>query len=454
MLSNLKQIWRLGLPISLTMVIQMIIVMVDSAFAGYISYIDLAAISLAGGIFHIGLLLLIGIGIGASVKAGQASGAGDSQAMLNCFRQGTLACLSLGLLLAILLLNSTSLMLFLDQDPAVVERAERYLSWLAWTLPIQALLVLFRSYFAVIDRPWDSVMPVCLALLLNTFLDYCLATGELGFPALGISGIGIASLISNLFLLLLMLRNMGWSTALAVFNFRHAQVWQDHGMRRLLIISLPISLTLTVEEAFFAGSIFLTGSLGSAEQAAHQILLNTVGTSFLFNTGLAIACSILIGKAVGAQGFERIMPIVKAGWILAQAFTIPFALILLLFGDQWTGLFLDSTLASNEATIGFVNSVLIIAIAMLLFDTIWLITIESLHGLLDTTYPAIATLISYWLLGGPLAYWAIQNYPDAFTAIWVVMLLAAILLTLLVYWRLHVKVADLNEDIIPSPANN
>ena len=56
------------------MVIQMVIVMVDSAFAGYISYIDLAAVSLAGGVFHIALLLLIGIGIGASVKAGHAWG--------------------------------------------------------------------------------------------------------------------------------------------------------------------------------------------------------------------------------------------------------------------------------------------------------------------------------------------------------------------------------------------
>ena len=444
MLFNLKQIWRLGLPISLTMVIQMIIVMVDSAFAGHISYIDLAAISLAGGVFHIGLLLLIGIGIGASVKAGQALGAGNEHAMLNCFRQGTFACLSIGLVLSVLLLNTSSFMLLLDQEPEVVKLAGIYLNWLAWTLPIQALLVLFRSYFAVIDKPWESVLPVCLALLLNTFLDYCLATGELGFPALGIAGIGIASLLSNIFLLLLMLRNMGWSTAHEMFNFSHPQLWQDHGLRKLILISLPIAMTLVVEEAFFAGSIFLAGSLGGAEQAAHQILLNTVGTSFLFNTGLAIACSILIGKAVGAGRFGRIMGIVKAGWILAQGFTIPFALILLVFADQWTGLFLDSTLASNQATIGFVNSVLVIAVVMLFFDTIWMVTIESLHGLLDTTYPAIATLIAYWLIGGPLAYWAIRNYPEAFTAIWVVMLLAAALLTLLVYWRLRVKVADLN----------
>ncbi len=78
-------------------------------------------------------------------------------------------------------------------------------------------------------------------------------------------------------------------------------------MRKLLLVSFPIALTLMTEEAFFSGSIFLAGTLGGAEQAAHQIFLNTIGTSFLFNTGLAIACSILIGKAVGATGFDQIM---------------------------------------------------------------------------------------------------------------------------------------------------
>ncbi|MCP4984220.1 MAG: hypothetical protein GY935_27410, partial [Gammaproteobacteria bacterium] len=319
-----------------------------------------------------------------------------------------------------------------------------YLGWLAWTLPMQALLVLFRSYFAVIDRPWKSVIPVCFALLLNTFLDYCLATGELGFPALGIAGIGIASLVSNALLLVLMLRSMGWPIAREMFSFTRSEVWYEHGMRKLLLVSFPIALTLMTEEAFFAGSIFLAGTLGGAEQAAHQILLNTIGTSFLFNTGLAIACSILIGKAVGAAGFDQIMSIVKAGWVLAQGFTIPFALILLLFGDQWIGLFLDASLTSNQATIGFVKSVLFIAIVMLFVDTIWLVIIESLHGLLDTTYPAISALLAYWLLGGPLAYWATQNYPDAFTWIWVAMLLAATVLTSLVYLRLRIKVAALN----------
>ena len=89
MLQTMKTIWRLGLPLCLTFVMQMIIIMVDSAFAGNISYGSLAAVSLASNTFYIFLLLVIGVGIACGVKAGQAFGANDQPAMLNSFRQGT-----------------------------------------------------------------------------------------------------------------------------------------------------------------------------------------------------------------------------------------------------------------------------------------------------------------------------------------------------------------------------
>lgn len=156
----------------------MVIVIVDSVFAGNISYVTLAAVSLGGNTFYIFLLFLIGIDVASSVMAGQASGSGDNDAMLNCFRRGALLCVLIGFVMSVILLNLESVMLRLGQEPEVVALTMTYLKWFAWILPIQALVVLTRSYFAVINRPWATVLPVVWALLLNTLLDYCLATGE------------------------------------------------------------------------------------------------------------------------------------------------------------------------------------------------------------------------------------------------------------------------------------
>ena len=439
MLQTMKTIWRLGLPLCLTFVMQMIIIMVDSAFAGNISYSSLAAVSLASNTFYIFLLLVIGVGIACGVKAGQAFGADNLPAMLNSFRQGTFLGVLLGVVLAVLLLNCAPIMRALGQPENVIIEMKPYLMWFAWTLPIQALTVLYRTYFAVIDKPWAGVWPVLYAVLLNAFLDYCLANGNLGFPAMGIAGIGLASLISNLFLLLMMLRNIGWVTVRSLFDFMHQDVWVDQGIWKLLIISLPISLTLVSEEAFFAGSAYLAGYLGAEELAAHQILLNTAGTSYLFNMGISTACSILIGKYIGAGKLGEILTTVKAGWLLVMIFTIPFALLLLVLGDNWISLFLDKTDSSNQATILFVKSALMIVVLMLFIDATWLVIIESLHGMLDTAFPMWCTVIAYWLIGGPLAYWAIGYFPNAFVWIWIAMLIAACVLTALVFSRLFYK---------------
>jgi len=439
----IKEIWNLGLPLSLGLVIQMIIVMVDSAFAGNLSYVNLAAVALGGGIYFILFLLLIGFIVGVSVKAGQAAGAEDKEGVINCFRQGAIISVAGGSLFAILLLQTTPLMLFLGQDPSVVALTETYLLWVAWTLPLQAIVVLIRDYFAVIDRPWKSVLPSFLTLILNAFLNYCLSTGNLGFPALGITGIAIASLISSFFLVALLCRGVGWHVVKQIFNFLHGNAWRNSGMTTILLVSFPIAMTLVMEEAFFSGSVLLTGTLGPAEQAAHQIVLNLIGTSFLFNTGFGIAVAIAVGKHIGAKEYGRVMPTVKAGWIVAQIFTIPFALILL-FGDSlWVWLFLDPSVAGNQPTIGFVESVLLIAFVMLFVDTIWLIAIEALHGMLDTVYPAVSTLIAYWVVAAPVAYWTTQTSSHGFVWVWGAMFIGAVILTVMVTFRLRKKVTEL-----------
>ena len=443
MLADLKKIWRLGFPLCITFVIQMVIVMVDSAFAGHISYVDLAAVSLASSAFYILLLLLIGFAVGSSVMAGQAIGANNHAEMINCFRQGAFLCLLTGLGLAISLVYLNPLFGQIGQEPEVVKLSETYLNWLSWTLPIQALIVLIRSYFAVIDKPWASVFPVFVALVLNAFLDYCLATGELGFPNMGIAGIGLASLIANAVLIILMMRNMTWKVTRQIFQFSHPDLWSNNVLGKLCTISAPICVTLVVEEAFFSASVFLAGSLGATEQAAHQIMLNTVGTSFMFNTGLAIACSILISKYVGAGEINKIIPTVKAGWVLAQLFTLPFAIILLFFTDQWINLFLDESLVSDQASITLAKSVMWLVLIMLFVDTIWVIIIEALHGLLDTSFPAFSTLIAYWVVGGPLAWWGTRIAGLGYIWIWTAMLIAALILTVLVHFRLFNRIKNI-----------
>ncbi len=430
------------MPLCLTFVIQMIIIIVDSLFAGNISYVDLAAVSLGGSAYYIFLLLLVGFEVGSSIRGGQAIGSGDEDGMMRVFRLGIMLCLVFGFAFSLVLLNGSPILLVLGQKPDVVALFESYMYWFAWTLPIQLLVIIFRGYFAVIDRPWASVWPVMFSLGLNAFLNYCFAYGNFGFPEMGIAGIGLASLVSNIVLLGMMLKNVGSEKTKYLFDFFRLDAWTDSELVKLFVISLPIGLTLVMEEAFFSGTNFLAGKLGAAEQAAHQILFNAVGTSYLFNTGIAMAVSIIVGKYIGAKNYSQILPVVKSGIVITLVCTLPFALILGLFGDQWIFVFLDESLDSNSATIIFAKSIMYIAVIILFVDAGYMMFIESLHGMLDTTYPAVCTLIGYWIIAGPIALWAAHNASTPFTWIWLCILFSSCLLMFLVGFRLRSKIRE------------
>ena len=162
----------------------------------------------------------------------------------------------------------------------------------------------------------------------------------------------------------------------------------------------------------------------------------------MFNTGIAMAVSIIIGKSIGAKTYSQILPTVKSGLIIALACTFPFALILGFFGDQWIFIFLDESLDSNSATIFFAKAVMMIAIITLFIDACYMISIEALHGMLDTKYPAVCALFAYWIIAGPIAYWATLYAPFPFTWIWLCILLSSCLLTLLAGIRLRLKIKE------------
>ena len=443
-LETMRRIWRLGLPLSLTLMAEMIIVIVDSLFAGNISYIALAAVSLAASAFYIFLLLLIGFEAGSTIRAGQAYGANDYKRMLYCFRQGIALCLVIALPCSIILFNISPLLIKLGQQPEVVALSKEYLFWFSWVLPFQLLIILLRGYYAVINQPWKSVWPVCVTLILNAGLNYCLAFGNFGFPYMGISGIGLASLISNIALLGLMLMSVGRQNSLYLLNIFTFSLWFDRDLVRLFLISLPIGMTLLLEEAFFSGTNLLAGSLGAAEQAAHQILFNAIGASFLFNSGIGMAVSIIIGKHIGANNYSRILDTAACGFLIVLMCSLPFAIVLSFFDDQWIMVYLDDSARSNAKVIFLVKSAIWIAIVSLFIDACYLIVMDTLRGMLDTAYASISALVSYWLIAAPLAYWACLHKPFAFIWIWLSILLASTLLTVLVSIRLGIRIRHIN----------
>src|SRR5207237_6596708 len=106
----------------------------------------------------------------------------------------------------------------------------------------------------------------------NFLVNYSLIFGRFGMPALGLTGAGIGTTMTNIFMFL----------AMALIVTRHPRFRRYHlfgrfwradweRFREVWRLGLPIGVTLLLEIGLFNAAVFLMGLIGAESVAAHAI---------------------------------------------------------------------------------------------------------------------------------------------------------------------------------------
>ena len=93
---------------------------------------------------------------------------------------------------------------------------------------------------------------------------------------------------------------------------------------------------------------------------------------------------------------------------------------------------------SNEVQIiELASKLLIIAAMFQLFDGIQVTAIGALRGLEDVKYPTVITLVGYWVIALPLAYFLAFTMKMETVGIWIALLAALIFVAIALFWRFN-----------------
>jgi putative MATE family efflux protein len=137
------------------------------------------------------------------------------------------------------------------------------------------------------------------ANLVNVFFNYCLIGGNLGFPAMGVAGASLATVIGQCAALgMALMRVLGGREFVRVElkKLFHADLSM---ISRILNIGIPAlieQLILRVGMMFF--TIIVT-SLGDHSYAAHMIAMNIQQLSFTTGMAFGAAATTLMGQSLG-----------------------------------------------------------------------------------------------------------------------------------------------------------
>lgn len=412
----------LAWPMVFTNLAQTAMTATDVMILGRLSPQSLAAATLGHNFYF--MLLIFGLGLLTATSPLMASALGRKERSLRdvrrTVRQGFWLSIAVCVPIWLILWQAEAIFLAMGQDPEISRLAAIYMHTLQWAaLPFYFYIVL-RSFISALERPAWALVIAFLAVGFNAAANWCLVFGNLGFPALGIAGSGLATTLSSVLMFL------GLAAIVSTHRrFRRYQVfgrfWRSDWPRfvGLLRLGLPIAGTLTFEVSIFNVAAFLMGLIDTVSLAAHAIAIQIASISFMVPMGLGQAATVRVGRAYGARDAAAVT---RAGWtafVMGVSFMGMMALVMFFAPRLLIAGFLDLEEPANQPVIELAVTFLAFAALFQIADGAQAVGSGMLRGLHDTTVPMICALFGYWGIGLPLG--VVLGFPLGFggAGIWV-----------------------------------
>lgn len=401
LLTESKITLRLALPLMIGQLSQMLLGVADTFMVGQLGVTELATLTFVNSLFYLPFVFSIGLLTCISVHTSHSRGAGDPTAARRSCRNGVYLAIAVSLFFLGL---SLLLLPYLDrfgQPPHVVIISRSYFTILMVSLVPALISLALKNHADALDRPWPPFWIFLGGVLFNILLNWLLIYGKWGCPALGMNGAAWATLISRV---LIMLALFFWLETSVILRDWVPFSWFRKPQKSDLIahakIGLPASFQMLCEVGAFSAAGFMIGHFGEVPMAAHQIAITCASSAFMIPLGLAMALTVRTGAVAGAGETNRLLAVVRSGWLLATGFGLLNASAFFFAGSYWAGQFTEDKQVISSAV-----ALLVIVGVFQIFDSVQVASASMLRGLHDTRVPALMGFVAYWLVGLPVAWW-------------------------------------------------
>ncbi len=387
----------------------------DTVMVGRVGETSIAAASLANGLFFFIFVIGIGISFAITPLVAESHGKDDMKGICRWLKNANLLNILVSFVLVVILFVLAQFIGNMNQPESVVVLAKPYLYIIGFSvIPV----MFFQTYKQFTEGMSDTRTAMYISILSNSInvgLNYILIFGKLGFPAMGLLGAGIATLISRIFMAIAFYRYFKSSNRYATVNrmYQYAAI-SKKVLRKLFKLGFPAGLQFSFEVSAFAGASVMAGWLSVEAMAAHQIALNLASISWMMATGLGAAATVRIGNHIGKKDYLNLSRVGTSSYIMVSVLMLIAGLVFWLFRYELTAFYV-----SEPVVVDLAASLLLVAVFFQLSDGIQVIGLGLLRGLQDVNKPAFISLIAYWGIGLPIGYYLGFNKGMGVEGIWI-----------------------------------
>ena len=324
-----SEIWKVAYPILLTLLVQNLIQVIDTAFLGRVGEVELGASAIAG-IFYIAMFTIaFGFSTGSQILIGRRNGEKNYDKIGEIVIWGIFFLWLIALVIFVFTrIFSESILDKLLQSKNVLNASIEYLDWRIFGLFFSTTNVMFRAFFVGITKTKVLTLNAIIMATANVFFDYVLIFGNWGFPEMGIGGAALASVIAEAASVLFFVIYVLSTVDLRKYGFSFS-FWKQIGVVRN---TLSISLSLMIQY-FLSLSTWLIFFLCIERMGETTLAISNIIRSFYMIIGipvyaLAATANTLVSNTIGANKQNEVISLI---WKISRfSLLIVFAFILLI----------------------------------------------------------------------------------------------------------------------------
>ena len=300
-----KSLCKIAVPVTLQGMLQASFSIVDQLMIGQLGEASIAAVGLCGNFTLIFSVMLGAVSTVAGILIAQFLGAEDAA---EAWRSLDVSLVCGGILAVLFLLAAgcfpTQILGLYTADAVICRTGAVYFRIVAFSYLSMAISTVLSAWLRCKEHAAVPFLASLGAVAANTGLNYLLIFGKLGAPAMGITGAAIATLVSQLLNLGLIL--IGFVVCLQKeaqrplwsLQFETLTLRAYGGMILPILVSEFLwSLGQNVESAVY-------GHLGTASLAAYTLTLPLQGLIIGALSGLSAAAGVMVGKQLGRRAYD------------------------------------------------------------------------------------------------------------------------------------------------------
>ncbi len=310
--THIFKVMVLGAPLVAGLVSEFFMYLADSAMVGRLGTEFLAAIGIATLFGEILWVIVWPLAPGTQTIASrrfglqEALGGKDEKTRLEQFQKtgevldsAVVVSIGAGFIAIMIALFSEPILRLLLEDDHLIHLAQSYILILKWAMPLAGIFYALYGFLAAINLTRIIMIATVGLNVLNIGFNYMLIFGKFGFPALGIRGAALGTVIAQALGTLYLVAFVLFSSQTKDYQCLRFLRFQSNLSKEVSKAASPIVIQLAVALSIFLYYESVIANIGTIYLAVTHIVFTTFLLTRTMVGGFAEGGSILVGNSLG-----------------------------------------------------------------------------------------------------------------------------------------------------------